>query len=260
MHFFSFFLPHIASCKEGAFFGTSPPEAAAKRVGGRAKTWGVWGGSPHMQEPPRERGASSSPPLCEAAAQKGSAHPPLPSGGVLAHAAACGGNASFVQRMPSDSEKRQKISPHEGGEPFGTTMRGSTAKRVGGRAKTWGVWGVSPHMQETRKRRGVGDPATAGAKNMRDVGSVGIASFVQRTPSDSAACRRGKSFVQRTPNDSAKRTDIPRECGVASWHKTVPRGTAKRVGGRAKTWGVWGVSPQMGGFAPHMQAKAKREA
>ena len=51
------------------------------------------------------------------------------------------------------------------------------------------------------------------------------------------------SFVQRTPSDSEKRTDIPHEYGVASWHKTVPRGTAKRVGGRTKTWGVWGVSP-----------------
>ena len=86
----------------------------------------------------------------------------------------------------------------------------------------------------------------------------GGASFVQRPPSDSdqkgkAKSKRGASFMQRTPSDSEKRANIPCECGVASWHKTVPRGTAKRVGGRAKTWGVWGVSPHMGGKAPHMQ-------
>ena len=30
-----------------------------------------------------------------------------------------------------------------------------------------------------------------------------------------------------------------------------------RVGGQ-KTWGVWGVSPHMGGFAPHMQNLATK--
>ena len=59
------------------------------------------------------------------------------------------------------------------------------------------------------------------------------------------------SFVQRTQNDSEKRAGIPHECGVASWHKTVPRGTAKRAGGRAKTWGVWGDIPPTCKSPPH---------
>ena len=50
----------------------------------------------------------------------------------------------------------------------------------------------------------------------------------------------------------------PRE-GSASFVQRPPKDSEKRAGGRAKTWGVWGVSPHMGGKAPHMQKPSARK-
>ena len=149
------FAPKIATCEDEASLGTSLREAAAKKkidsqsaptarectnVGWVGKKHGGCGGlcPPHARTS-RKRNA----PL---PARR------MPHGGGTTRR----GVASFVQRMPSDSAKRCVGATHEGRASFGTTQQRAAAKRAGGRAKTWGVWGVSPHMKSISQKRGVG--------------------------------------------------------------------------------------------------------
>ena len=135
------------------------------------KEKGVFGGS-NPPPAPRDVGTSFAPNPA-----KGSHPPTPPRWGVLPHPpylATREDGASFVQRSPRDSEKGGAIAACESGASFGMPLPGAAAKRAGGWAKTWGVWGVSPHMegkalhmQGACQKRGVemwGAPAEANAR------------------------------------------------------------------------------------------------